>query len=58
LIPNILREKTGLASECVIVGVRNKIEIWPKEKWEAEFEHVDVEDMFNTISEQFPEINL
>jgi len=58
LIPNILREKTGLASECVIVGVRNKIEIWPKDKWDAEFEHIDVEDMFNTISEQFPEINL
>lgn len=58
LIPNSLREKTGLNSECVIVGVRNKIEIWPKDRWDKEFENIDVEDMFGAISSQFPEINL
>ena len=57
-IPNGLREKTGLNSECVIVGVRNKIEIWPKDRWDKEFENIDVEDMFGAISSQFPEINL
>jgi len=58
LIPNMLREKTGLNSECVIVGHMNKIEIWPKSKWDQEFEDIDVENLFDSISEEFPELNL
>lgn len=58
LIPPILREKTNLKTDCVIIGVRNKIEIWSKERWEEEFENISVEDIFTKISEQFPEINL
>lgn len=58
LIPPALREKTPFKTDCVIVGVRNKVEIWPKERWEEEFEQIKIEDIFAKISEQFPEINL
>jgi MraZ protein len=58
LVPNMLRESTGLNSECVIVGHMNKIEIWPKAKWDKEFEDINVENLFDSISEEFPELNL
>ena len=35
-IPPILRKAAGIEGEIVIAGVLNKIEIWPKEKYELE----------------------
>lgn len=58
LIPPHLRESIHLKNECVIIGLRNKIEIWPKEKWEEKYEKIAVEELFSELSSKFPEINL
>ncbi|MEF3255189.1 MAG: division/cell wall cluster transcriptional repressor MraZ [Deferribacterales bacterium] len=58
LIPPHLRESAGLKSECVIIGLRNKIEIWAKEKWEEQYDNINVGNLFNELSTKFPEINL
>src|ERR1700730_613981 len=38
LIPSILKKAVGIETEIVIAGVLNKIEIWPKEKYEKQLE--------------------
>jgi MraZ protein len=37
LIPPILRDHAGLTKEIIFAGMQDEIEIWSKEKWEAEF---------------------
>ncbi|MDR2539703.1 MAG: hypothetical protein LBC45_03770 [Chlamydiales bacterium] len=37
-IPSILKKAVGIASEIVIAGVLNKIEIWPKKEYERRLE--------------------
>jgi MraZ protein len=36
MIPAVLRKAVGIKAEVVIAGVLNKIEIWPKEQYDAE----------------------
>ncbi|MBF5059795.1 hypothetical protein [Candidatus Neptunochlamydia vexilliferae] len=38
VLPPVLKKAAGIDSEIVIAGVLNKIEIWPKEKYERELE--------------------
>lgn len=33
LIPGLLREEVGLERDVVVIGVGNRLEIWPAEKW-------------------------
>ena len=40
IIPPSLKKAVGIQSEIVVAGVLNKIEIWPKERYEMEFERV------------------
>lgn len=35
LIPASLIKEVGLDKECLIIGVANHLEIWPKKKWES-----------------------
>lgn len=35
LIPASLIKEVGLDKECLIIGMANQIEIWPKKKWDA-----------------------
>lgn len=35
LIPATLIKEVGLDKECLIVGMANQIEIWPKKKWDS-----------------------
>ncbi|MGA1846309.1 division/cell wall cluster transcriptional repressor MraZ [Deferribacter abyssi] len=58
LIPPHLRENIGLNGECVIVGMMNKIEIWPKEIWEKEVEDVDMSSLMDEMGDIYPEITL
>lgn len=58
LIPQILRESIKLSSECVVTGQRTKIEIWPKEIWDKEYEYVDKNQFFGLIQEEFPDLNI
>lgn len=38
VLPPILKKAAGIKGEIVIAGVLNKIEIWPKEKYEFDLE--------------------
>ena len=39
LIPPVLKKAAGIKGEVVIAGVLNKIEIWPKSKYEKDLEN-------------------
>jgi MraZ protein len=58
LVPQILRESVQLKNECVITGQRNRFEIWPMEKWEMEFKFVNVAELYESVSKNFPELNI
>ncbi|MDY6820953.1 MAG: division/cell wall cluster transcriptional repressor MraZ [Deferribacterota bacterium] len=58
LIPQILRESVKLTDECVITGQRNKIEIWPITKWKEEFEGINVDELYESVSDEFPELSI
>jgi len=49
-IPTILKKAAGIKTEIVIAGVLNKIEIWPKERYEMQLEAA--------MTGQDPEFNL
>ncbi len=36
ILPSVLKNAVGIDAEIVIAGVLNKIEIWPKDKYEAQ----------------------
>jgi MraZ protein len=36
LLPANLRERAGIGGSAVVVGVNNVVEIWSRERWEAE----------------------
>jgi MraZ protein len=36
VIPSVLREYAGLERELMVVGMRNKVEIWDRTRWEQE----------------------
>ena len=54
LIPAKLREAAGLTKDIVTVGVLSKLEIWDKEKWEAN----NVYENMDEIAEHMSEFNL
>jgi MraZ protein len=35
LVPQLLKDKTGLKREVYVIGAANKIEVWDKKKWDA-----------------------
>lgn len=51
LIPAKLREHAGLEKEVVFVGVLGKIEIWSKERWDANNDFGDMESIAENLSE-------
>ena len=51
MIPAKLREHAGIVKDIVSVGVVNKIEIWSKERWEANNSYDSVDDMVDHMSE-------
>lgn len=54
LIPNNLREYSGLDKEVVLIGVANRVEIWSKARWE---ENAAMEDM-DEIAEHMDSLGL
>ena len=54
LIPAKLREAAGLTKDIVTVGVLTKLEIWSKEKWEAN----NIYENMDEIAEHMSEFNL
>ena len=51
VIPAVLREYAGLERDLVIVGMRNKVEIWDRTRWEQE--QLEAEDDFAETDEVF-----
>ena len=45
LIPPRLREYASLDGEVVVAGLNNYIEIWNKDAWHGEREHVEADDL-------------
>lgn len=50
LIPSKLREQAQLEKDIVFVGVLNKIEIWSKERWEANNTFDNMDDIAENMS--------
>jgi len=50
IIPPVLKKAVNMQSEIVIAGVLNKIELWPKERYDAQLNGM--------LSGKDPEINL
>lgn len=44
-IPPVLREHAGLKKEVVTIGAYDRVEIWDKERWEAENGALDDEEI-------------
>lgn len=51
MIPAKLREHAGITKDVVSVGVVNKIEIWSKERWDANNTYDSVDDIADHMSE-------
>ncbi|BCN31559.1 division/cell wall cluster transcriptional repressor MraZ [Anaeromicropila herbilytica] len=50
LIPSKLREHAGLEKDVVFVGVLSKIEVWSKERWDANNTFDNVDDIAERMS--------
>jgi len=46
LLPQNLREFAGLEGEVVVVGLRNRVEIWSSDRWAAQNEVLDDDAAF------------
>ena len=55
LIPSILREKTGIKKNVMVVGMMGKIELWDKELWDKN--NTELGDI-NEIAEKLAGYNL
>ena len=51
LIPQKLRDAAGLTKDIVFVGVISKLEIWSKEKWEANNIYENMDEIAEHMSE-------
>lgn len=51
LLPQALREFAELDKDVVLVGVGSRIEIWSREKYEAESDDVDMDDIAASMEE-------
>lgn len=54
LVPGNLREHAGLDKDVVLVGVIDKIEVWDKERWGAQTNISNMDD----IAEEMAELGL
>ncbi len=52
-LPQLLLEKGGFVKNCAIIGVGDRVEIWPLEKWEAYSD--EAEEVFDAVAEELTE---
>lgn len=68
-IPNVLKQGVGIKSEIVLAGALNKIELWPKERYEEDLQKFlsgnsetslsqMMEEAFSLLTEDAPQDNL
>ncbi|MBR6451303.1 MAG: division/cell wall cluster transcriptional repressor MraZ [Lachnospiraceae bacterium] len=51
LIPPALREHAALEKDVVLAGVIDKIEVWNRERWEAESDVDDIDDIAERLAD-------
>ena len=51
LVPTALRERAGLNKDVVLAGNIEKIEVWDKDRWEAEIESDDIDDITGRMAD-------
>jgi MraZ protein len=51
LVPTALRERAGLNKDVVLAGNIDKIEVWDKDRWEAEIESDDIDDITGRMAD-------
>ena len=49
LVPQNLRDFAGLEGEVVVVGIRNSVEIWSNERWDAQNAVLDDDAAFSEL---------
>jgi len=50
LLPANLRERAGIGGSAVVVGVNNVVEIWSRERWEAEETTTDFTSLADEVA--------
>ncbi|MFA6445887.1 MAG: division/cell wall cluster transcriptional repressor MraZ [Candidatus Paceibacterota bacterium] len=56
LVPDFLRERAGLKSKVVLIGVENRVEIWNEKSW-MEYKRV-VEKQADSLAEKLGQITV
>ncbi len=56
LIPQNLRKFAGITTECTVIGVMNKVEIWNPGKWSADL--AEVEENPDSFINQLQELDI
>ena len=56
LLPAPLREHAGLNGSVVVVGVLNRVEVWAKERWQAETARMERDSAY--IAEQLTALGI
>jgi MraZ protein len=51
LVPTALRERAGLNKDVVLAGNIEKIEVWDKDRWEAEIASDDIDDITERMAD-------
>lgn len=51
LIPQMLRDFSGIKKDVVLAGVLNRIEIWSRERWEDENTYDDMDEIAEHMAE-------
>ena len=45
LVPGALREFAGMDKEVMLAGMLNRIEVWSKERWDANNSYEDMDEI-------------
>ncbi len=51
LVPSTLREHAGLEKDVVLAGAIDKIEVWDKNRWDAESDVDDIDDIAERLAD-------
>ena len=53
IVPTSFKEKAGLDKDVVMIGSFNKVEIWSKERLDAQTSDKNIEDIVETLANEY-----